>query len=131
MAAKFKMAAICAMSNNKLINFPQNSSRFVFLVFTMRFSGQPDIMIWLQRNLGHCIVDKIKGVQGQTINLYHFLQKSRRFVILVSTMRFSGTSDIAVWPEHTLGLCIQSEFYIQMKIFLCLNITYVKFTLIT
>ena len=27
-------------------------------------------------------------------------------MILVSTMGFSGTPDIVVWPEHTLGHCI-------------------------
>ena len=40
--------------------------------------------------------------QGQTINYYNFLQKSSRFVILVSTMGFSGTPDLVVWLENTL-----------------------------
>ena len=45
-------------------------------------------------------------VQGQTINWYHFLENSSRFVILVSTIGFSSVPDIVVWAKKNFGHCI-------------------------
>ena len=56
-------------------------------------------------------------VQGQTINCYHFLQDSSRFVILVSTIGFSGTPGIVLWPERTVGHCIVGKILDDRHIF--------------
>ena len=44
--------------------------------------------------------------QGQILNGYNFLHNISRFMILVSTIGFSGMPDILVWPENILDIAL-------------------------
>ena len=48
-------------------------------------------------------------VQAQTINVYDFRHKKNRFVISVSTIGFSGMSDIVVQSQNFLSIAMWAK----------------------
>ena len=44
--------------------------------------------------------------EGQTLNWHHFRQNGSSFLILVSTIGFSGMPDLVVWSEITLDIAL-------------------------
>ena len=44
--------------------------------------------------------------EGQTLNWHHFRQNRSSFLILVSTIGFSGMPDLVVWSEINLAIAL-------------------------
>ena len=66
--------------NEEKIIFKMAAYRFVILVSTIGFSGTPDIVVWLESTLGHCIVGKVQLRKHIRYSIVHKIKDGRHYI---------------------------------------------------